>query len=164
MNRLTIRWDNEVAAEVLRQLQGSGSGLSDCLNAAKVARQALQEARPDEKDQMMNALVAEFEAVVTALEESGRSIETLISDTQAARERFETAASDVDRMIDQLMPSAAPGIGGGLSGRAQAPVSQIDWKVYKPIIQIDMRSRTDAVVPNWLESQLNDNELFRDWM
>ena len=61
MNRLTIKWDTDVAAEALRRMRSSDAGLSESLIAARSAHQTLDEACPDDSSRALNLLLAEFE-------------------------------------------------------------------------------------------------------
>ncbi len=164
MKRLTIRWDGEAAAEALRELRGSETGLSECLSAARGARTAMVEARPDDRNQIMGKLIAEYDATVKAMEDSKRSLEELIRGTERARQEFEEASSQVDRLVESL-GATGKGAAAGWTGARQAGQGlRLAWEVPRPIVMPGVNARLGPMVPNWLEAYLNDRELFREWM
>lgn len=165
MNRLTIRWDTDAAAEALRRMRTSDAGLGDSLTAARAARQTLDEASPDDASKVLNMLLAEFDATVKSLEDSRRSLETLIGKTDAANRNFENAVSDIDRIIAALGPGTAPeGAGQPAPLVGHGGPAPISWNVYQAIVLPSMRGRMGPLVPDWLEAIMNNADLYQNWM
>ena len=164
MNRLTIRWDTDAAAEALRRMRTSDAGLGDSLTSAHAARQALDEASPDDSSKVLIMLLAEFEATVKSLEDTKRSLETLIGKTDEANRNFENATNDIDRIIAALMPGTGPKSIGRLAplighgGPAPTP-----WNVHQAIVLPNMHGRMGPLVPEWLEAIMNNTDLYQNW-
>lgn len=165
MNRLTIRWDTDVAAEALRLMRISDVGLGDSLTSARATRQALDEASPDNNSRVLNMLLAEFDATMKSLEESKQSLETIIEKTQEANRNFQNATDDIDRIIAALMP----GMGLENACLPRPAVERIHynvepWHDYQPYVMPGMRGQSGRFVPDWLEAIMNNTDLYQDWM
>ena len=159
MNRLTIKWDTDVAAEALRRMRSSDAGLSESLIAARSAHQTLDEACPDDSSRALNLLLAEFDATVESLAATQRSLQDLIDKAETANRNFEAAANEVDHLIDNLVTDGGRIIPVVLHGYApEITMPGSPWNPNPPIIMPSIRN-TGTFTPTWLEAVVNETDL-----
>ena len=152
---MTIKWNGDSATVVLNRLSQGRIGMSDGLDQANLARQALEDARPDGKNQMMNQLIAEYEATLTSLRASAQALDELVDSTRKARDQMDEAARRGDAMIDNLMTGTAGG-----ATHAAAASQAVYASAARPYVVTPLTWHVPGrIIPDWLDGILQNTDL-----
>ena len=161
---MRIVWSEAHAQNIANNLRRIHEQMEESLQQARTARSTIDEANPGGGNSRLNAIIEEYERLVSQLRRTEEEVESLIKGTQNMIDAFEDAEREAVSIMESLETGVASdgviGGGAGMSAVAMVPdqsdrLINVPIELPKPIIGLHMEIGPFGLAPAWLIDSMN---------
>ena len=158
---MRIRWNSDIARQMLRQMREASHSLQDCLQEARRAAEQFSDAGLG-SDSTVRRYENRMNSLIRRMNKCADKIDQLMEGTNSARDRFEEVEREVRRLFEEIGdPVHQDFVIGNPARAAVGAAAAGGWESWPTLLMPEMRINSMPVAPAWLTALAADTANFK---
>lgn len=158
---MRIRWNSDIARQMLRQMQDASQSLQDCLQEARRAADQFGDAGLG-SDSTVRRYENRMDSLIRRMNKCADQIDRMMDGTRNARERFEEVEREVRRLFEEIGdPMRQDFVIGNPAAVSVGAAAIGGWETWPTLLMPEMRIGSMGATPGWLAELAADTASFK---